>query len=354
MNADGEVHCSLLIIKSQVAPLKKMTILRLELAVATLAVRVQNVLLNKLDLDVQKIYYWSDSMAVLRYIRNETSRFQTFVANRLSVIRDGSNVQQWKFVSTTDNPADDLSRGLKVANFLKSKRWTKGPSFIWNHKEEWPAEPHVELANVADMEIKVGAHAVMGTPEEPFEYMMNYFSNWMKLRKTVAWLLVAKCKLKSWVTKGKLLLKEKLEYGLHNEKLAQDVDREMKLMKLGIMTAKTISLEKRTVADINEAEIMICKHEQAKFFKDELMAMTNGRVSCELNINFRKLDHVLVGGVIRVGGRLDRAPISYEIKHPIMLPSKPPVTRLILLEIHERLGHLGRNSILSDARQKYC
>ena len=67
---------------------------------------------------VEETFFWTDSMMVLRYISNETARFQTFVANRLAVIHDGSNLDQWHYVNTHLNPADACSRGLKAKELL--------------------------------------------------------------------------------------------------------------------------------------------------------------------------------------------------------------------------------------------
>ncbi|KAK4315283.1 hypothetical protein Pmani_013503 [Petrolisthes manimaculis] len=95
---------------SRVASLKSVTIPRLELTAATLAVRVNDVIVNALEIPVGRINFWTDSTAVLRYIRNTKSRFHTSVANRLAVIHDGSGQDQWRHVPSCENPADKASR----------------------------------------------------------------------------------------------------------------------------------------------------------------------------------------------------------------------------------------------------
>ena len=77
-NDRGQVHCSFLLAKSCVAPLKQVFIPRLEL---TVAVRVNHLIIQKeLEMPIHDTYFWTDSMSVLRYIKNESARFQTFVA----------------------------------------------------------------------------------------------------------------------------------------------------------------------------------------------------------------------------------------------------------------------------------
>ena len=74
--------------------------------------------------------FWTDSTSVLKYIRNETSRFKTFVANRVSEILSMSTPSQWRYVDTLSNPADLASRGTRVESFLRSDVWVSGPKFL--------------------------------------------------------------------------------------------------------------------------------------------------------------------------------------------------------------------------------
>ncbi|XP_078608417.1 uncharacterized protein LOC144880226 [Branchiostoma floridae x Branchiostoma japonicum] len=113
-NQEGKVHCALLVGKSRVTPLKKITIPRLELNAAVVAVRVDSMLKRELDLKVDRTHFWTDSTTVLKYINNETSRFHTFVANRLATIRQVSSPRQWRYVESGLNPADDASRGQTI------------------------------------------------------------------------------------------------------------------------------------------------------------------------------------------------------------------------------------------------
>ena len=105
----GEVSCSLIMAKSRLAPIKTMTIPRLELSASTLAVRQDGLIRREIDMEINESHFWTDSTIVLQYICNEDKRFQTFVANRIEVIRSGSTPSQWHHVDTKQNPADDAS-----------------------------------------------------------------------------------------------------------------------------------------------------------------------------------------------------------------------------------------------------
>ncbi|XP_051784726.1 uncharacterized protein LOC127528327, partial [Erpetoichthys calabaricus] len=140
-NEEGKKHCSFLMGKSRVAPLKQVTIPRLELTAAVVAVKMDKMLKGELQMPLEESTFWTDSTTVLKYISNESTRFKTFVANRISVIRDHSQPSQWRYVTSALNPADQTSRGLSIENFLKSTTWSQGPSFLLKPEREWPKRP---------------------------------------------------------------------------------------------------------------------------------------------------------------------------------------------------------------------
>ena len=94
---------------------------------------------------------------MLGYICNDARRFQIFVANRVQQIRDSSSPDQWKYVESNDNPADDASRGLSSQKLMEDCRWLNGPLFLWQPElqmtstvqETWipsPNDPEVTKA----------------------------------------------------------------------------------------------------------------------------------------------------------------------------------------------------------------
>ena len=100
------------LLKSRLAPIKEisLTIFRLELQAAILAVRLKNTISKKLDFPIDETRFWSDSQIFLKYIANKDRRFPVFVMNRLNEIRLHSTPEQWHYVPTTQNPADFCTR----------------------------------------------------------------------------------------------------------------------------------------------------------------------------------------------------------------------------------------------------
>ena len=156
---DGSVHCRLLTSKARVAPLKSISIPRLELTAAKLAVQVSQDLSRALDTAVDNIF-WTDSTTVMKYIRNTTTRFHVFVSNRLAVIHDGSSVGQWRYVPSELNPADLVSRGTNVSNLIESDFWKQGPRFLLLPSEDWPTCPGDMKIESTDPEVKAGGTSV--------------------------------------------------------------------------------------------------------------------------------------------------------------------------------------------------
>ena len=153
-NERGDVHCVFLIGKARVAPVKIMTIPRLELTAATVSVCVVEMIARELDEPLNSRHCWTDT-TVLKYICNKKKRFQVFVANRVQTIRDAANPYQWRYVESKRNPADDASCGLDGQELSPQCRWITGPNFFRLPESERPQLPgDLDDIPVDDPEVK--------------------------------------------------------------------------------------------------------------------------------------------------------------------------------------------------------
>ena len=66
-----------------------------------------------------------------------------------------------------------------------------------------------------------------------------------------------------------------------------------------------------------------------------------------------KLNSFQKDGLLKVGGRIEHALLPYEMKHPIVIPNIHPVASLVIEDMHCKLGHVGRQHVLSELRNKY-
>lgn len=153
-NERDEVTCNFLLGKSRVAPLKMITIPRMELQAAVTATQLAGVLERELK-DTLKtppdIYYWTDSEIVLSYISNDAKKFKIFVANRVQQIRDSSEPGQWHHVASEENPADYASRGAEVKEIIPN--WITAPEFLQTPNLNIP-KPNHRNVNQDDPEVR--------------------------------------------------------------------------------------------------------------------------------------------------------------------------------------------------------
>ncbi|GFT72127.1 integrase catalytic domain-containing protein [Trichonephila clavipes] len=126
----NEVLVNLITSKTRVAPLKAVTLPRLELlealVAARLSSRVQEIIRNKNEC---KVFHWTDSKIVLFWIKGSSKRWKQFVANRLQAISKLTDPDSWFHCSGQDNSSDFLSRGLSVDTLISNMWWT-GPAFL--------------------------------------------------------------------------------------------------------------------------------------------------------------------------------------------------------------------------------
>ena len=117
--------------------------------------------------------FWSDSTTVLQYLKNDAKRFYAYVANHVAFIRANSNPDQWRYVSSKDNPADEASRGSSLTAFLKNERWKCGPKFSQQPESEWPATPTINDPSSTDPVGDTSAVFIVDTSEEIYRLVYS-------------------------------------------------------------------------------------------------------------------------------------------------------------------------------------
>ena len=189
------IHCTLVMGKSRVAPLKPVTVPRLELTAAVCSVRISQQLRRELSYHIDQEYFWTDSKVVLGYISNESRRFHVFVANRVQEIQNSTSVEQWNHVKSKQNPADEASRGVKSQELLHS-RWINGPAFLSKTEDQWPInQDHSEgTFGLQNNDPEVKKHVTMATTEivrvdsekTSLCERVKYFSDWYRTKRAIA------------------------------------------------------------------------------------------------------------------------------------------------------------------------
>ncbi|GFY13552.1 uncharacterized protein TNCV_4959221 [Trichonephila clavipes] len=129
-NLKSETLVRLITSKSRVAPIKSLTIPRLELCAAVLLAKLVKRVVAALQLETAEVYLWSDSMIVLAWLRKELMDLKAFVQNRVAKIQELYPNQLWRHVPSDQNPADLVSRGVDPEKLLQQNLWFNGPTFL--------------------------------------------------------------------------------------------------------------------------------------------------------------------------------------------------------------------------------
>ena len=182
--------------KARVAPMKVMTVPKLELQAALLAARLKQDICRALTVKVNKIFMWTHSTTVLHWL-NSTSKHPKFIANRVCGILEHTSVDDWNHVASGDNPADAGTRGMS-AEVLQTSSGVRGPDFL--RTKEFPFEPSTEVVKniklgIVTMETdetntSLAASVTKSTKEPPPQLIpFDKCSSYQKLLRITAYAL---------------------------------------------------------------------------------------------------------------------------------------------------------------------
>ena len=303
VNQEGDVHCCLVFAKSRVAPTKVVTIPRLELTAAVVSAKVSSMLREELEYEDMQEFFWTDSKVVLGYINNEARRFHTFVANRVELIRERTTPDQWKYVSTDENPADHASRGLSPAE-LPATRWFSGPEFLWERKLKFEDVSPELCTEDPEVRAVVLAGTAVPNPRSLLE-RLSKFSSWTRMVIGLTW------------------LRRRIKRKTHQESCIQER---------------------------KDTETFILKTVQREAFPEELKSVAKDKTvptSSTIHDLNPFLDAV---GILRVGGRIGKSKLPDDVKYPVILPRSSHVTQVIVRHFHQKIQHQGRGQTLNEVR----
>lgn len=284
---DGKSESYLLCSKSRLAPLKTLSIPRLELCGTLLLAQLLKKVQDNLPIKIDSVYLWTDSRIVLCWLQSCSRQWTTFVANRIAEIQRITNVDDWRHVASQENPADLLSRGIMPDLLQGSDIWWHGPCWLRQDRSARPLTYIVET----EVELPEGRRTALtvGTNDVSRNDIIDRFSKFSRLVRSVAFCFrfARNCKL-----------------------------------KLKPLNGSSEIVQPLSVEELEQSERAIVKMIQREAFKKEIQALEDSKC-INKNSNISKLNPFIDShGILRVGGRLKFANISYNYKHPILLPGK--------------------------------
>ena len=313
----GTVDTSMVIAKTRVAPIKRQTIPRLELCGALVMAQILSQSKDVLKIPLEHTYAWTDSTIVLSWLQGNPRRFKVFIGNRVAQIMDLIPPDRWRHVTSEDNPADCASRGMYPSEILNHKLWWSGPEWLKLNQERWPKQSEVKSVSSSEEADELCSATctalVQSSPLIPFDR----FSIFTRLVRVTAWMIrfIANCQSRKHNTQ------------VHNGTLS--------------------------VQELSHATRYWIKVAQNESWTSEINALKKGSRLKQTSRILCLNPFIDESGILRVGGRQENARLSFDTRHPIILPSNHPLVKLLIRSEHLRLLHAGHLLTSASLSRRY-
>jgi len=314
LKSNKNSSCNLIFSKVKTAPNKPRTIPTLELMSVNLALKCLPSVLKPLKGKLTDVVICVDAQVVLSWVLSGSVKTKNICARnkvkevtsqRQQILTEYGFDCKFRYISTSENPADMITRGLTFDEFQnKLGRWLNGPEFFQQSSVEWKDYP---LDCLSD-ESKV--LAMTSTVSERDSIIpVDKFSNVNKLFRVTALVF-------EFINKLRRKNKSKVDL-------------------------------------INDARAYWFKDQQSKFLHKEI-AFLNGSEKSTVPPLVNNLNLFLdSSGLLRSGGRTEKCrKFSYGIVHPVLIPRQSFLTNLIVNNVHLELKHMGVASTLAAVRKQ--
>lgn len=333
---DLNFRSEIIISKSRVAPLKAITIPRLELCAAELLAKLMKIVIPNFMEGRNKIqiFCWSDSQIVLHWLLKPSGSLKIFVGGRIEKIQkvtENFDIK-WNWIMGKDNPADLISRGVTSSELLIEKKWWNGPEWLNRMDQQWPQQPPYFSQESLDLE------KINSISSE--EKLIHFFGNstnelergkWFKFnpeKQRVFPLISAYSNWKTLINVTATVFKA--AYNFEN----------LKMGKLGNLSNQFKKLA------IN----YLLRLDQNYSFPAEIKAATtnNRTLLAKLVLIWDNEDKLL-----RIDGRIRSENLTKDEQFPIVLDRNGALAVLLVRHAHSENGHAGTQLMLQYIRKKY-
>ncbi|XP_053692417.1 uncharacterized protein LOC128740870 [Sabethes cyaneus] len=314
------IEVAMVAAKSKVAPIKVLSVPRLELKAAVLGTRLASSVESSHSFRFDRKYFWSDSKTVLACINSDHRKYHQFVGVRIGEILTSTRMNEWRYVRSGQNPADPATKWGAGPNFDLGSLWFRGPTFLYDPEETWPENRSFTTAT----ELTSAQHSHWRAPPPLID--VSRFSKWERLLRSQAYVI-------RFIENLKRLKSGKSVYS-------------------GILTQE----------ELQRAEKLLWKQAQTEVFEVERRTLleTQGGPNARHNLVLKSSPiHKLwpyldEDGLLRMRGRIGAAWYApYEAKYPVILPDTHLISYLLTDWFHRRYRHAYHETIVNEMRQQF-
>ncbi|XP_062713999.1 uncharacterized protein LOC115262830 [Aedes albopictus] len=291
----GQTRCALVASKTKVAPLQLTSVPRLELQAAVIGARLRKTIQDGHSVQIKRTFFWTDSSTVVSWVKSDTRRYRQYVAFRVNEILSLSTTEEWRWLGTKINVADEATKWGKGPNCKPDSRWIRGPAFLYDDEQDWPKDKFQVTAKDTEEELRpkyVCSHYLSSPIID-----VSRFSKYERLLRCVAY--------------------------VHRfcEKLLRRI--------------RKVTSEKNE--DISTEDLQ-------------------NRQPLPKSSSLANLPPLLDEyGLMRVDGRIAAVDyVEHDTKFPIILPKAHSITNLLLDWYHRKFRHGNNETIVNEIRQRFC
>ncbi|XP_062542363.1 uncharacterized protein LOC134210331 [Armigeres subalbatus] len=307
--------------KTKVAPLKMLSIPRLELQAAVLGTRMLNNVISMHGLQVSQRILWTDSATVLAWLHSEQRRYHQYVGFRIGEILSTTELGEWRWIPSKLNVADDATKWGSGPQIDVNSRWFVGPKFLYQSEERWPQKGKLSFSTEEELRsCNVHLPAVSKLVD------VSRFSRWERLLRAIAYV-------------------HRFTSNIRRSQRGEPLERGPLMQQ-----------------ELQSAEGTLWQQAQRAFYGEEIhvLRISSGRpdalhASISKSSSIYKLwPFVDNNGILRKRSRLASAPwIPDGVKYPVILPRQHLISILLTDWFHRKFRHANRETIVNEMRQRY-
>ena len=328
VDENGNVYITLLYSKTKVSPIKLVSLPRLELLASVLAAKSTSYVLSSLQVSDLEVHMWTDSTIVLHWIKGSSRQYKTFVGNRVQLLQELTQPSSWKWCPGNENPADIPSRGFPISELVNSSIWWNGPSWLKGPQAEYPKQCSEPIDTNAMMK----------------ELKPNYSNKCLVISSTSIRFLFRFMSVPIIKPQDYSKLHHILTTTGYVKRFLHNITHKKEQRITGPLT----------VDEINAAKYLWLRYIQVENFPVEFKLLKDGKEIkqtsplLKLSPFYDKKDDL-----IKMGGRLEFSNLTENEKHPIILPNKSYIVKILVEDIHRTQLHAGINHTLISLRDQY-